>query len=233
MPQRIEFRHRAHEVSRLEAFSDVIFGFAVTLLVVSLEAPKTYGELIEMMHGVLPFAVCFLIFVDFWSEHHKFFRRYALHDKTVMMLNTLLLFVVLFYVYPLKYVFTMFLNGMAGQLRETIDATKATNLFTIYGVGFTALFWTLGALYAHAYRHRDDLELNDVEQLDTRESMWDNFTSGAIGVLSIVIAQTRYPGLAGWTYMLLAIPKTLVPTMFGRKRRSVEQQMVRVAASPA
>ena len=30
------FRNRGHEVTRVEAFSDVVFGFALTLIVVSL-----------------------------------------------------------------------------------------------------------------------------------------------------------------------------------------------------
>ena len=50
-------------------------GFAVSLLVVSLEVPKSYGELMEMMRGFLPFAICFFIFIDIWWEHHDFFRR--------------------------------------------------------------------------------------------------------------------------------------------------------------
>src|SRR3954465_7973096 len=107
MPHAIPFRNPAHQVAPVEAFSDVIFGFAITLLVVSLEAPKTYGQMMEMLHGFLPFAVCFWIFIDIWFEHRKFFRRYALEDNLTLFLNTALLFTVLFYVYPLKYMFTL------------------------------------------------------------------------------------------------------------------------------
>jgi uncharacterized membrane protein len=37
-----KLRWRSHEISRSEGLSDAVFGFAVTLLVVSLEVPKTY-----------------------------------------------------------------------------------------------------------------------------------------------------------------------------------------------
>ena len=36
-----KFRWRGHEVSRIEALNDAVFAFAITLLVVSLEVPKT------------------------------------------------------------------------------------------------------------------------------------------------------------------------------------------------
>lgn len=35
---------RTHEISQLETFGDAVFAFALTLLVVSLQVPKSYDE---------------------------------------------------------------------------------------------------------------------------------------------------------------------------------------------
>src|SRR6266566_9715223 len=44
--RRARFRDRGGDISRVEGFSDCAFGFAVTLLVVSLEVPKTFDGLV-------------------------------------------------------------------------------------------------------------------------------------------------------------------------------------------
>ena len=134
MPQRVPFRNRAHEVSRLEAFSDVVFGFAMTLIVVSLEVPRTYDELMMAMRGFPAFAFCFAILIWIWHAHYPYFRRYGLHDEFTVWMNTLLLFVVLFYVYPLKFVFSSFGS------HQGYTPHQARVIFTIYGVGFTGVF---------------------------------------------------------------------------------------------
>jgi|SRR6266849_3036883 len=56
-----KFRWRSHEISRTEGLSDAVFGFAITLLVVSLEVPRTYGELMQTMRGFGSFAICFTL----------------------------------------------------------------------------------------------------------------------------------------------------------------------------
>jgi hypothetical protein len=38
------FRMRGREVTRLESFADAIFAFALTLLIVSLEVPKSFAD---------------------------------------------------------------------------------------------------------------------------------------------------------------------------------------------
>src|ERR1044072_7801919 len=104
------FRWRGHEVSRTEGLSDAVFGFAITLLVVSLEVPKTYGELMQTMRGFGAFAISFALLFIVWYNQYKFFRRYGLQDNITVVLNGVLLFVVLFYIYPLKLVFTLVVN---------------------------------------------------------------------------------------------------------------------------
>ena len=69
-------------MSRVDGFSDVVFGFALTLLVVSLEVPKTFEELHAMLAGFVPFAVSFVLLLMVWYAHFQFFRRYGLHDES-------------------------------------------------------------------------------------------------------------------------------------------------------
>jgi uncharacterized membrane protein len=223
MAHRMPFRYRAHEVSRVEAFSDVIFGFALSLIVISLEVPKTYDALMETMRGVVPFAFCFLIFIGLWFAHHEFFKRYALQDKTTIILNIVLLFVILFYVYPLKFMFVLMAEGIFGHdVRMPLE--QAQTLFAIYGAGFATVNWLLAAMYWHAGR-QESLELNAVERHDTRESVYDYFFTGCFGILSIFLAYAAI-GFAGLIYFLLVIPKTAVPWIMGVKRRKLEDALL-------
>lgn len=70
-----EFRWRSDKVTRLEGFSDAVFAFAMTLLVLSLEVPKTFDELMQAMRGFAAFAICFVFLVGIWYSHYTLFRR--------------------------------------------------------------------------------------------------------------------------------------------------------------
>jgi len=183
------------------------------------------------MRGIVPFAVCFFIFIDIWFEHHDFFRRYALHDGVVTALNTMLLFVVLFYVYPLKYVFVTFLDSMRGH-HVGIELSDLPTLFTIYGLGVAAVFTIIAFMYRHAWRKREELGLNEVEQIDTLSSIWDNAVMAGFGVASILLAHVipiRFVFIAGFMYSFIGIPKWLIPRVMGRRRRAAEQRLLAAA----
>src|SRR5207245_11133547 len=62
-----------------------------------------YTTLFRSFRGFIPFAICFTMLLTVWYAHYVFFRRYGLDDQLTIFLNSVLLFVVLFYVYPLKF----------------------------------------------------------------------------------------------------------------------------------
>ena len=165
------FRWRSEEISRIEGLSDAVFGFAITLLVVSLEVPKTFHELASTMSGFGAFAISFALLFLVWYNQHKFFRRYGLQDTTTTFLNAVLLFVVLFYVYPLKFLFTFLVSkftGGHGEIRlpngnveSMLDSeSQMGSLMLIFGIGYFAIFLVFVLLHLHAYRRREQLELN-------------------------------------------------------------------------
>jgi uncharacterized membrane protein len=231
-----KFRWRSHDSSRIEGLSDAVFGFAVTLLVVSLEVPKIFAELMEAMRGFGAFAISFTLLLVVWYTQYKFFRRYALQDNVTIILNAALLFVVLFYVYPLKFVFTFLISmftGHKGEIRlpngttiamvESID--QVASLMVIFSIGYFAVFGLFVLLYWHAYRKREHLELNELEVFDTRTDIRENALNVAIAAVSIGLGLARYGSLSGMTYMLCPIIMTMHGMISGKERHRLEERL--------
>jgi uncharacterized membrane protein len=202
------FRLRGTAMSRIDGFSDVVFGFAITLLVVSLEVPHTFEELNHSLRGFIPFAICFLMLILIWYSHYKFFRRYGLHDLGTIAINATLLFVVLFYVYPLKFLFTVLTVAWTTGDPSAYGTNQMPKLMVLYGIGFTAMYWLFAALYWNALRQCRELSLNPVELFLTKSSIVEYLSMSVVGVISIAIALVCPPnvsGLAGFAYFLLSI----------------------------
>jgi uncharacterized membrane protein len=218
---------RLREVSRIEGFSDAVFAFSITLLVVSLEVPKTYDELIVAIRGFPTFAVCFALLFQVWWRHYRFFRTFDLEDNTVIALTAFLLFVVLFYVYPLKFLWSLPFAQLEGRrITDDIIATaQVPQLFTIYGAGVTAVFSILALLYRHAYRLREHLDLTPEETLTAKIQIYSNVTLAGWGIVSITLAQVlgrvapKAVGIAGFIYSGIGISEWIIGDYHGRMRR--------------
>ena len=212
MPHTSRLEHYRREVSRIEGFSDAVFAFAVTLLVVSLEVPHTFNELSLAMREFFAFAICFTLLFQLWWRHFNFFRRYGLEDAPTIALTAVLLFVVLFYVYPLKFVFKLVIDRLLGFHVDTpgepiITVSQTPVLMQIYSGGVIAVYTVFTLLYANAYRKRAELELNERQLLDTRVNIIDNAGIALIGVVSVAIATFGGPwaaaAMSGPIYFLI------------------------------
>src|SRR5215475_4558673 len=188
----------------------------------------------EAMRGFGAFAVSFALLIVVWYNQYKFFRRYALHDNYTVFLNAVLLFVVLFYVYPLKFVFSFLISIFTGQRGEVRlangsvvhmveNADQVATLMLVFSIGYVAVFGLFVLLYGHALRRRAQLDLNELEIFDTRTDIREALLNVGIGLVSIGFAVfTRNASLSGMTYMLCPVVMTTHGMMTGRRRRKVE-----------
>jgi len=218
------------ESARIESFSDAVFGFALTLLVVSLEVPSTFEELRRTMEGFLAFAICFAIIVWIWVEHRAFFRRFPIGDGRTVALNSALLFVVLFYVYPLKFLFQLLVKaylGLGPELEPGMLSGDGRSLMRIYSLGFTVVFLLLAALYAHAWRRRDRLGLGELERHDARAGWIRHVATACVGIVSLTLAYLlpeRLTGLAGWVFGALGPVHGVLGARQGRVRAAIVER---------
>ncbi len=182
--------------SRLEAFSDAVFAFAATLLVVSLEVPENFTLLKEQLSGFFSFGISFFALVMIWKTHYNFFRRTDYLDNIIIAANMFLLFVVLYFVYPLKF--------LANQILERTSMTQVevAELFELYSLGFSLIFFSLSIMYWWAGRKDPDQGRRSKLQFYAR-----HFTIfWVVGLFSILIAflEVGIPiGLPGMIYTLL------------------------------
>jgi uncharacterized membrane protein len=218
---------RRHEISRVEAFSDAAFAFALTLLVVSLEVPRSYGELVQRMRGLPSFACCFALLVWIWHEHNLFFRRYGLQDALTVVINSSLLFVVLFYVYPLKFMFdSMFeqLMPMPGSKIVRMSLPELAHASTIYGLGFVVLFVLFALLYLRAYAMRTALALTPVEVFEAKAFVGHHLVSSAVGVIAVLVAVAaplRFAPLSPMCFALMGPGHMLMGMATERRRKAL------------
>jgi uncharacterized membrane protein len=223
------------EVSRIEALSDAVFGFAITLLIVSLEVPQTFTELMGVMHGFVAFAISFVLLFFVWLTQYKFFRRYGLNDNFTIWINALLLFLVLFYVYPLKFLWNFMVNAIFGfgasatapdgAPVSAITREQVPALLTIFGLGYAAIFMIFALLYYHAYRKRGRLALNELETHDTVSNIVDNLLHMFVGLLSIIISLVTRSGFGGLVYWLIGPIEFINGAIMGKRRKRIEQRL--------
>lgn len=183
---------RGREVSRIEGFSDAVFGFALTLLVVSLEVPNNIEGLKEILRGFVPFAITFVLVCWIWYEHYAFFRMFDAEDPLTITLNCALLFLVLFFVYPLKFVFSRVVSLVFGNAMAFRDMSmdEARLLMWVYSAGFAAMMFVFVLLYWNMYRRRELLGLTPVQAFEAWAGIRSHLVSVSVGLLSVVIALT-------------------------------------------
>lgn len=233
-----KFRYRGMNQTRIETFSDTAFALAITLLVLSSSVPETFMELKASMRNVIPFMLCIVLITVIWYQHYIFFLRYGLQNAKTVILNVILLCLILVYVYPLKYLMRFLTDFYSGLVTQDFEPLKQNfgdlldrsggnmqYLMVIYGLGVALIFITIALMYLHAYRLREQLDLNAYEQFSTKASLIMNILQGGVALLSVLIAATEIfgpvhsPSVSGFTYFLYPVVLPLAGKLLKRKEK--------------
>lgn len=223
---------RGREVTRIEAFVDAAFAFAVTLLVISFDAiPDSAQALVEALKGVPAFAASFSLLAMLWWAHADWSRRFGLDDGRSVLLSLLMVFLVLVYVYPLRIIFSMFFNWASnGWLPSSVTIGSMRDfqaMFLAYALAWTTLGCVVVALYRHAWRLRDALGLDRGERIDLRGSLAAHAMIPATGVIALLfllvvdlMGWAEWSGFSGFAYSLMGFTGLVV----ARARRRAERE---------
>lgn len=208
-PREKGFRLRGLETTRIEVFVDAAFAFAVTMLVISFDAiPSNWDEMIIAVKTIPAFAFAIGQLVWVWYEHVKWSRRFGIEDAATVFLSTVLLIVVLVWIYPLRILaeglFAWLTNGYLPQNFRLDSYDQLAGMFIFLGAGFTALCAVFALLYAYAARRHEALRLDPGERYATQTAALTWAGSAVVGVVS-ALAAVALPGpwtpFAGFAYL--------------------------------
>jgi uncharacterized membrane protein len=133
--------------SRFEAFSDGVFAFAITLLVLGVVLPELHrpsesqlaSALLGLWPNVIAYILSFGVIGIMWQNHHALFRMIARVDRTTVFLNLLLLAAT---------VFIPFATITLGTYPTMRPSTF------LYGLVLTLCATSYNLMLAHLVRHR-------------------------------------------------------------------------------
>lgn len=135
------------ETSRLEAFSDGVFGFAITLLVLDIHIPKVEGNdsLFSVMATEWPTYLAFLIgfftILICWINHHFMFDYIYKSNSKLLLLNGFKLLVVTFTPFP------------TSMLSKYINTPQQDSAVQLYGFNFTLMGLSMFVIWTYAARN--------------------------------------------------------------------------------
>jgi len=198
---------------RMEGFSDGVFGFAITLLVVDIVLRPPGTPLQQALHAwpaYLAYFTSFLTIGGAWLLHTALTDQLARIDQLFLRLNLLLLLVVVLLPFPTR------------LIAEALNNTSGERVYvTMYGLTLLAIRLLGSALdayarYAHLYSPSGEGEELQIKQRRFLSVVIGYVIALIVGLLLPVVAAALYAGLA----VYLVVPFREVARVLIRRRSS-------------
>lgn len=129
------------DTNRLEAFSDGVFAIVITLLVLEIRVPEIassvtssqfFHELGQLWPKFFAFILSFAVIYIIWMNHHQTFNMIERSNRTLMLLNGLILFFTVLVPFPTALVGEYPFQPLSGVIYGIVMAFLAISHFILY-----------------------------------------------------------------------------------------------------
>ena len=203
------------DTGRIEAFSDGVFAFAITLLVLDIAVPESgldhlWHSLAHQWPSYLGYVTSFLTVGGIWMLHHGMFRRMQYANHRMMTVNLVLLMAVAFLPFPTRLVAEAIRNSSAER-----------SAVILHGAWLLVISLILSALWASV---ASDGSLLNPGVSEKEINAIARVTSPSLGFYIGVIALAFVaPKVAAFGYLVIAIVAVVrAPGLSGPAPTTVE-----------
>jgi uncharacterized membrane protein len=191
------------ETARLETFSDGIFAFAATLLILNVhEAGGSISHgLVHAWPSYAAYAISFLTIGIIWANHHTVFGQIGRVNRTFLMINVVFLMVVALSPFSTHVLAESMRNGARAGGVE-------------YGITFTAMSICYAALWFYA-SHNSRLLREDADPR-TVSGISRSFAPGSVMYATAAASSFISDYLATALFAAIALFYVLESSIFGR-----------------
>ena len=204
-------------VRRIESFSDLVIGFSLALLALTLKVPPTFNDLLVHPWWLIAYAWTFAVICNVWYMHQRLFTYFFLPTAGTIIGNFALLSMIGLVVFFVQ-VFVHFIGVDPDQILA----------FTAYFTATGCAFLLAGALYAHGLRKRwDQLDV------DLRAAGLVYALRGLVGgtalLIGVAIVALRGPHNMNdaWTMAIIGafggVSSRIIATVISKRQARVER----------
>ncbi len=193
---------------RVAAFSDGIFAFAATLLILNLSVVQGSAlgpQLTAIWPSYVAYAVSFVTIGIIWVNHHTVMHQIGQVDRLFLLLNVLFLMFIAFIPFPTR---------LLAQSIDRPSQADAEAAALLYGITLTSTAVLMNALwrYASVGRRllRRDAEARTVRGIDR------SYIVGPFIYLAATLIALRSAQASAAVYALIALFYVVEASLFGR-----------------
>jgi uncharacterized membrane protein len=144
----LEAENRHYGISRLIDFSDGVFAFAITLLIITIPYPTLpsplsaglfFAQLLTLKWYLVSYLLSFYIVGLFWLAHHHYFQYIIKFDTGLFFINLTLLLFIAFLPFP---------TNLIGHYGNTsIIAAFYAGMLSLVNFLYLLLWWYASSRY--------------------------------------------------------------------------------------